>query len=43
LYMYVEPSDIHNTYIKVKNTDTKKSNKRNNQNSKFKRQDYHMK
>jgi len=30
-------------YIKVKNIDTKQSNKRNHQNSKSKRQDYNMK
>jgi len=30
-------------YIEVKNIDTKQSNKKNNQNSKDKRQDYHMK
>jgi len=30
-------------FKKVKNIDTNQSNKRNNQNSKSKRQDYHMK
>jgi len=29
--------------MKVNHIDTKQSNKRNNQNSKFNRQDYHMK
>jgi len=34
---------LNNRPLKVKNTDTKQSNKRNNQNSKSKRQDYNRK
>jgi len=48
LNMYIQkiskiniPCKVSN--LKVKNIDTKQSNKRNNQNSKDKRQDYNMK
>jgi len=35
--------ELFDVGTKVKNIDTKQSNERNNQNSKSKRQDYHMK
>jgi len=41
--MKLKISNYGNQRIKVKNIDIKQSNKRNNQNSKSKRQDYHMK
>jgi len=52
IYIYIEKENMHrsklnfldnNSVIWVKNIDTKQSNKRNNQNCKSKRQDYHMK